>query len=211
MSKTIEIQLKSAASILLERSLENVQRLVGRGEAIGYALLRRRILSAIAICSILWLASLWLAAALVQAQESPLNESGISVSQLAPAQPSIVTTEASHLVISMADRREVEPSAPPNSATQFTDPRSTHQHSAAKVLLPSDSRGSEYASLEALSSAPSLPYAIQAKGSGHTDTALLASDNRPLVYQLGSVNFVINGLPSSFSVSSPGSSAALGR
>ena len=71
MRKTSRIQQQqSMASIPPERSLQTVQPLVACVEAISYALLRRRILSAIAVCSIVWLASLWLAAALAQAQES---------------------------------------------------------------------------------------------------------------------------------------------
>jgi hypothetical protein len=213
MSKTIEIQLQSATSILSETSLESVRRLVACIEAISYALLRRRILSALTVCSIVWLASLWLAAALAQAQESPSNESGISVSQPAPAQSSIATTEASHLVVSMVDRRELRPGAPPNSATQFTNPHSTNPHSAGKVLLPPDSQGTEYASLAALAAAPSSSplRAIQAKGSAQIDTGSSASDKNVLVYQFGTVNFVLNGLPNSFSMSSPGSSLAGAR
>jgi hypothetical protein len=180
-------------------------------EAASYALLRRRILSAIAICSIVWLASLWLAAALAQAQESPSNNSGLTVTQ--SAQPSMATTEASHIVLSKVDRSELELSAPPNSATQLASPHSTHQHSAEKVLLPSKPRGTELASLAALASAPSssLLNAIQAKGSEKTDTGSAASDNKTLVYQVGAVNFVINGLPNSFSVSSAGSGVAGAR
>lgn len=200
MKKTTRIQQKSMASMMPVKNLETAQRPVTHVEAVSYVLLRRSILSAIASCSIVWLASLWLGATLAQAQESPSNESGISVSQ--PAQPSISTTEAGHLVLSMVDRSELESRALPNSTAQLANPHSTDKHSA--VLLPSDSRGSEYASLAALASAPSssLLDAVQGNGSGHTDTGSPASGNKTVVYQLGAVNFVINGLPSSFSVSS---------
>lgn len=197
MRKTARIRQQSMPSV---RSLEAAQRLVGCVEAVGYALLRRQILSAIAICSIVWLTSLWLGAAIAQAQESNSNESGITVTQ--PAPPSIARAETSHLVLSMVDRNGLESGALQNLAAQPANPNSTGQPST--VLLPSDSRGSEYASLEALASAPSSSpiKAVKGKGAGDTDAASQASTNKTLVYQLGAVNFVINGLPSSFSVSS---------
>jgi len=212
MRKTNRVQQQSMGSLRV-RSLGTAQRLVVCIEGISYALLSQRIQSAVAICSIAWLASLWLAAALAQAQESPSNESGISVSQLAPAQTSIATTGASHLVISMVDRNDLEPSASPNLAAQFTDPHSSGLQTAEKVLLPSDSRGSEYASLAALASAPSssLLNAVQSKGSGHADTGFPANENKSVVYQLGPVNFVLNGLPNSFSVSTVGSGLTWAR
>ena len=86
-----------AYAVAVER-LHAVRRLIACVEATSYSLLRRRILSAIAVCSIVWLASLWLGAALAQAQESPSDESGISVSQPLIAQPSIAATEPRHLV-----------------------------------------------------------------------------------------------------------------
>ena len=206
MRKTTRIQQKSMAPMPSVESLEAVRRLIACVEATSYALLRRRILSAIAVCSIVWLASLWLGAALAQAQESPSDESGISVSQPSTPQPSMAATEPRHLVLSMIDRNELQPSALPNSP-QAADPR------AAKVLLPSDSHGAEYASLAALASAPSSPLlnAIGAKSAVETGTGSHASDGKPLVYQLGAVNFVINGLPNSFSVSCAGTGAAGGR
>ena len=76
MRKTNRVgQQQSMALLPGVRSLEAVQRLVVRVEAISYALLRRRILSTIVICSIVWLASVWVAAALAQACRShlPIN------------------------------------------------------------------------------------------------------------------------------------------
>jgi hypothetical protein len=207
MRKTTRIQQKSMAPMPSVESLEAVRRLIACVEAASYALLRRRTLSAIALCSIVWLASLWLGAALAQAQESPSDESGISVSQPSITQPSIAATEPSHLVLSMIDRNELQPSALPNS------PQAADPHSAAKVLLPSDSHGAEYASLAALASAPSSPLlnAIDAKSAVQTGMGSHAGDGKPLVYQLGAVNFVITSLPNSFSVSSAGTGAAGAR
>jgi len=211
VSKAIEIEQELTALLLSARNLQATRRLVSYVEAASYALLRRRILSAIAICSIVWLASLWLAAALAQAQESPSNNSGLSVTQ--SAQPSLATTEASHIVLSKVDRSDLDLSTLPNSATEVANPQATDQHSAEKVLLPSNPRGTEFASLAALVSAPSssLLNAIQAKGPGKTDTGSAASDKKTLVYQVGAVNFVINGFPNSFSVSTAGSSVAGAR
>ncbi|HEV7989280.1 MAG TPA: hypothetical protein VGP23_12390 [Candidatus Binataceae bacterium] len=207
MTKTNRIQQKSMALMPSVESLQAVRRLIACVEATSYSLLRRRILSAIAVCSIVWLASLWLGAALAQAQESPSDESGISVSQPLIAQPSIAATEPRHLVLSMIDRNELQPSALPSS------PQAAESHGAAKVLLPSDSDGAEYASLAALALAPSSPLlnAIDAKSAVQTGMGSHAGDGKPLVYQLGAVNFVINGLPSSFSVSSAGTGAAGAR
>ena len=77
--------------------------------------------------------------------------------------------------------------------------------SAGEARLPSNPQGAEFASLAALASAPpsSLLYSIQAKGSGKADTSSHTNDNKVFIYQLGSVSFVINRLPDSFSVSSP--------
>jgi len=208
MRKTIRQQ--SMASVLSVRRLETGQCLVSYVEAATYALLRRRILSTIVICSIVWLASVWVAAALAQAQESPSNKSGITVTQR--AQPSIASAEGSHLVVSMVDRREVEPSAPSNSATQLTNPHAADPGSAAKVLLPSNPPGAELASLAALASAPSSSLLNGVQGAaGRTDTGSHASGNKTFVYQLGAINFVINGLPNSFSVSSAVNGAAGAR
>ena len=65
MRKTNRVQQQSMG-LLWVRSLGAAQRLVVCIEKISYALLSRRIQSAVAICSIAWLASLWLAAALAQ-------------------------------------------------------------------------------------------------------------------------------------------------
>jgi len=201
---------QSMAATIPVKSLAAVQRLVAQVEAASYALLRRRIFSVFAFCSFVWLASLWLGATLAQAQESPSNQSGISVSQPSIAQPSIAANEPSHLVLSMVDRSELESSALQNAAIQPVNPPAAGQHNA--VLLPSDSRGSEYASLAALASAPSSPLLNAAQGgSGHTDSGSRLKDNKAVVYQLGAVNFVINGLPDSFSVSSAASGVAAAR
>jgi hypothetical protein len=207
MKKRTQIQQKSMAPMPYNESLEAVRRLIACVEAASYALLRRHILSAIALCSIVWLASLGLGAALAQAQESPSDESGISVSQPSITQSSIAATEPNHVVLSMIDRNDLQPSALLNR------PQAADPHSAAKVLLPSDSHGAEYASLAALASAPSSPLlnAIDAKSAVQTGTGSHAGDSKPLVYQLGAVNFVINGLPNSFSVSSAGTGATGAR
>jgi hypothetical protein len=185
-----------------------VQRLLLCVEPASFALLRRRTLWIIAVCSVAWLASVWLAATIARAQESPFNNAGIMMTQPTISERSIEKPRARHLVLSMVDRSDLEPSALRNSAAQLTNPHPTDGQNAGKVLLPSNPRGPEYASLAALASAPSSsrPYAMQAKRSGQTHTNSPAGDNKALGYQVGPVNFVINGLPSSFSVSSPGSS-----
>jgi len=200
MSQATLGQQKSMELVIPVKSLAAVQCLVAYVETVSYALLRRRILSTIAVFSFVWLASLWLGATLAQAQESPSNESGVSVSQPSIAQPSVAASESNHLVLSMVDRSERESSGLQDSATQPFNPLTAGQHN--KVLLPSDSRGSEYASLAALASSSSLLNTLQAKGARPIDTR--AGDNKPVVYKLGAVNLVINGLPDSFSVSSAG-------
>ena len=202
------MQRQFAASILPVKSLEAAHRLVSYLEAASYAMLRCRILSTIVICTIVWLASLWLAAALAQAQESPSNELGLTLTRPAIAQSTIARMVANYLVVSMVDRSELERSALPNSAAQGIGPH----HGTANVLLRPDPPWAEYGSVATLASAPSssLLNTVQSKGGGHTDAASQAGDTR-LVYQLGPINFVINGLPSSFSVSSAGSSVAAAR
>ena len=189
--------------------LEAIQHLVARIEAANRATLRRRILSAIAICSFVLLASLWLGAALVKAQESPSDRSAIAVTRPAIVQPSVENTQASHLVLGMVDRSEIEASSVPNSAVQLANPHPTGRRGAEKILIPAESRSSEYVSLAALASAPSsaMLNAVRGKMSGHADADSPASGNKTLVYQLGAVNFVINGLPNSFSISSAGRGA----
>lgn len=211
MKKTIWIQRQSLASMPCVRHPERTQRLVSYLGAAGCASLRH--LSVIAISSTVCLASLWLTAAIAQAQESPSDKSGLTVTRTADVGPSIARIEASYPVVSMVDRRELEPSAPPNSATQFTSPPLTDQRKAEKVLLPSSPRDAELASLAALASAPSssLPHSTQAKVTGQADSPSPAGDNKSFVYKFGKLNFVINGLPNSFSVSSAGSNAAFGR
>ena len=206
MRKTICIQQQSMLSV---SRLETARRLVACVEVASYTLLRRQILSVVAICSIVWLASLWLGAAITQAQDSPSNESGITVTR--PALPSTASAETSHFVLGMVDRRELD--QPLNSATQLTNTHATQPDSAAPLLLPSNPRGEEFASWAALASAPSssLLSAIQAAGAEHTDAASPAGSNKTVVYQLGPVDFVINGLPDSFSVSSAGSGVAGAR
>jgi hypothetical protein len=159
------------------------------------------------LCAI---ACIVLAAAPAQAQMSASDKSGITVTK--SEQPSMAT-ETSDVVLGMVDRSELQIGALPNSAAQVINPHSADQHSAGKVLLPSESQGSEFASLAVLASAPSpsLLCAIQAKGLVHTDAAPAVSGNKALIYQLGAVNLVINGLPYSFSVSSVGSSVAGAR
>src|SRR5262249_30962374 len=199
-----QIQQNSMAPMSSAESLKAVRHVIACVEAASYALLRRRILSAIAVCSLVWLASLWLGAALAEAQESPVDGSSIAVTPSAAAQGSIQNTEANRLVLSMVDRNELQLGAIPNS------PRAADSDPAAKILLPSDSL---YASLKTLVSAPSssLPNAIDAKSTGQSSTGSRANNEKPLVYQLGAVNFVINSLPNSFSLSSAGIGTAGAR
>jgi hypothetical protein len=180
-----------------------VQRVVPRIEA-SYALIRQRALSIITACSIVWLASIWLAAAIAQAQAASKGAS-LTATERALMQRSIEKRQASHLLLSMVDRSDREPEALRNSAVQSSNPLPIDAQSAGEARLPSNPQGAEFASLAALASAPpsSLYYSIQAKGSGKADTSSLTNENRTLVYQLGSVSFVINRLPDSFSVSSP--------
>jgi len=195
MRKTNQIQQNSMAPMSSAESLKAVRHVITCVEAVSYALLRRRILSAIAVCSLVWLASLWLGAALAEAQESPVDGSSIAVTPSAAAQGSIQNTEANRLVLSMVDRNELQLGAIPNSL------RAADSDAAAKILLPSDSL---YASLKTLVSAPSssLPNAIDAKSTEQTGAGSRVNNGKPLVYQLGAVNFVINSLPNSFSLSS---------
>ena len=195
MRKTNQIQQNSMAPMSSAESLKAVRHVITCVEAASYALLRRRILSAIAVCSLVWLASLWLGAALAEAQESPVDGSSIAVIPSAAAQGSIQNTEANRLVLSMVDRNELQLGAIPNSL------RAADSDAAAKILLPSDSL---YASLKTLVSAPSssLPNAIDAKSTEQTGAGSRVNNGKPLVYQLGAVNFVINSLPNSFSLSS---------
>jgi hypothetical protein len=129
-----------------------VQRFVLCVEATSYALLRRRILSIIALCSTVLLASVWLAAAIAQAQESPSNDRSLTATEPASVQRSI-EPQAPHLLLSMVDRSDREPAALRTSAV--------------------------------------------------SSTSSLSNDNKALVYQVGTINFVLNRLPDSSSVSSP--------
>jgi hypothetical protein len=180
-----------------------VQRFVLCVEATSYALLRRRILSIIALCSTVLLASVWLAAAIAQAQESPSNDRSLTATEPASVQRSI-EPQAPHLLLSMVDRSDREPAALRTSAVSSTSPNPTAQNTG-KARAPSNLRGAEFVSLAALASAPpsSVLYSIKTKGSGQADTSSLSNDNKALVYQVGTINFVLNRLPDSSSVSSP--------
>lgn len=218
MNKATEIRLQLAASIAAGHcvvSPETVRRLLSFLESASYALLRRRILSTIAVCSIVWLASVWLAAAIAQAQETPSNHPGLTATQPAFVQRSIEKQLDPHLLLSMVDRSDRELGALRTSAVQSIGPNPTPQN-AGEARLPSNPRGAEFASLAALASAPpsSLLYSIKTKGPGQADTSSLSNDNRALVYQVGTINFVINRLPNNFSVSSvssPGNSLSDAR
>lgn len=190
-----------------------IERVVSCIEAMSYALVRQRALSIIALCSIVWLASVWLAAAIAQAQELPSNEASLSATEPSFVHSSIEKPQTPHFLLSMVDRSDREPGALRNSAVQLTDPRPKDAQNAGEVRLPSNPQGAEFASLAALASAPpsSLLYSIQAKGSGQADTNSPTNDNKPLVYQLGTINLVINRLPNNFSVSSPGNSLSDAR
>jgi hypothetical protein len=212
MSKAIETEQQSAASVLSVRSLEATRSLVSCVETASYALQRRQILSIIAVCSIVWLASVWLAASLAQAQESSSN-GAVTATEPATGRRSIEKAEVGNLVLSMVDRSDLERSTPGNSTILLTNPRPTGSLNGARVLLPSNPRATEYASLAALASAPpsSLLNSIQAKSSGQADSSSLRNDNKAFVYQLGTINLVINRLPNSFSVWSAGSSLSNAR
>ncbi len=218
MNKATEIRQQLAASIAAGHcvvSPETVRRLLSFLESASYALLRRRILSTIAVCSIVWLASVWLAAAIAQAQETPSNHPGLTATQPAFVQRSIEKQLDPHLLLSMVDRSDRELGALRTSAVQSIGPNPTPQN-AGEARLPSNPRGAEFASLAALASAPpsSLLYSIKTKGPRQADTSSLSNDNRALVYQVGTINFVINRLPNNFSVSSvssPGNSLSDAR
>jgi hypothetical protein len=188
-------------------SYELLQRMISCIEATSYNLMRRRLLSTIALCSIVWLASIWLAATIGQAQESPSNDTSLPATKPAFVQHS-EKPRTPHLLLSMVDRSDREPGALRNSAIQSTNPHPTDALNAGEVCLPSNPRGAEFASLAALASAPpsSLLYSIHAKGSGQADTSSLTNDKKAVVYQIGTINLVINRLPDSFSVSSAGNS-----
>jgi hypothetical protein len=225
MVNTFETEGARARPILrpvsLRRRLANyelLQRIISGIEATSYDLMRRRFLSTIALCSIVWLASIWLAAAIVQAQESPSQESpsnDIRPTAMGPAfvKGSIEKPQVPHLLLSMVDRSDREPGALRNSAVHLTDPHPMDARNAGEVRLSSNPRGAEFASLAALASAPpsSLVYSIQNKGSGRADASSLTNDDKALVYQLGTISFVINRLPDSFSVSSPRNSLSDAR
>lgn len=220
MIKAIEIRERWARSLTRSALLENrvagyapVQRFIPRIETMDYALARQRALSIIALCSIVWLTSVWLATAIAQAQESSSNSTSVTATQPAIGRRSIEKGEAGNLVLSMVYRGCLEPGALGNSTVPLTNPHPTDSQSEGKVLPPSNPRDAELASLAALASAPSssLPYSIQTKVTGQADPLSPAGDNKFLVYKFGKLNFVIHGLPNSFSVSSAGSKAAFGR
>jgi hypothetical protein len=208
MNKATEIRQLLAASILAAGhcvvSLETVRRLLSFLESASYALLRRPILSTIVVCSIVWLASVWLVAAIAQAQETPSNNPGLTATQPAFVQRSIEKQLVPHLLLSMVDRSDRDLGALRTSAVQSTGPNPTPQNTG-EARLPSNPRGAEFVSLAALASAPpsSVLYSIKTKGSGQADTSSLSNDNKALVYQVGTINFVLNRLPDSSSVSSP--------
>jgi hypothetical protein len=180
MINTIETQKASARPILgpvsLRRRLasyELLQHIISCIEATSYDLMRRRFLSTIALCSIVWLASIWLTAVIAQAQESPSDDTRSTATGPAFVQGSIEKPHARHLLLSMVDRSDREPGALRNSGVHLTDPRPMDAQNAGEVRLSSNPRGAEFASLATLASAPpsSLLYSIQAKGSGQADTS----------------------------------------
>ena len=215
MNKATEIWQQLAASILeavhCVASSERVRCLLSFVEATSYALLCQRIFSTIAVCSIVWLASVWLAGSIAEAQETRSNNPGLTASEPAITRRSIEKPEGRHLVLSMVDRSDLEHGALRNSAVQSTNP--TDEKNTGEVRPPTNPRGAEFASLAALASAPpsSLFYSMQAKGSGQADTSSLGNDDKALVYQVGTINFVLNRLPDSFSVSSPRNSLSGAR
>jgi hypothetical protein len=183
-----------------------VQRLVSCIEATSYTLIRQRTLSIVALCTIVWVASVWLAAAM--AQESPSNDANLTENRPAFEQRAIEKSQTPPLLLSMVDRSDREPGAFRNPSAQSSNPHPMDAQNADEIHPPSNPRGAEFASLAALASTPpsSLLFSIQAKGSGQADTSALTNDNKAVVYQLGTISLVINRLPNSFSVSSPGNS-----
>jgi hypothetical protein len=172
--------------------------------AANYALSRRRIFLTIAVCSLIWLANVCVAAAIAHAQELPAN---VSVTEPVFGPRSIAKEEAPPLVLSMVDRSARELSAPRNSAIHLSNPPLTNLQGAGRATLPSNPRGTEYASLAALASAPPpwLLHSVEAKGLGQqTDTSSQTIEKKTLVYQLGTISLMMNQLPNSFSVASPG-------
>jgi hypothetical protein len=174
-------------------------------EVLNYASVCRRILSIITACSVVWLASIWLAATIAQAQDPASKGASLTATEPALVHRSIEKRHALNLLLSMVDRGDRAPEALRNSAVHSSNPLPMDVQSAGEARLPSNPQGAEFASLAALASAPpsSLLYSIHAKDSGKAGTSSLTNENRVLVYQLGSVSFVINRLPDSFSVSSP--------
>jgi hypothetical protein len=212
MTETVRCQsARPSGKVPLGRRVAScvaVQRLFLCVEATSYVLLFQRILSTIPLCSIVWLASVAVAVAVAQAQEPPSKDPSLTATEPAFVRHSIENPQAPHLLLSMVDRSDRKPGALRNSAVQSTNPHPTDALNAGEVRLPSNPRGAEFASLAAIASASpsSLLYSIQAKGSGQADTSSLTNDNKAVVYQLGTINLVINRLPNSFSVSSAGNS-----
>ena len=96
---------------------QSVQRVVSCIEAISDAFsMGKRVLSIIALCSVVWLGSVSLAAAIAQAQELPSNDTSLSATEPAFVQRSIEKPQAPHLLLSMVDRSAREPGALRNSA-----------------------------------------------------------------------------------------------
>ena len=220
MINTTETQKAWARPILgpvsLRRRLasyELLQRIISVVEATSYDLIGRRFLSTIALCSIVWLASIWLAAAIVQAHESTSDDTRSTARGSTFVQGSIEKPQAPQLLLSMVDSSDREPGALRNSAVHLTGPHPMDVQNGGEVRLSSNPRGAEFASLANLASTPpsSLLYSIQAKGSGQADTSSLTNDNKAVVCQLGTINLVINRLPNSFSVSSPRNSLSDAR
>ena len=212
MINAIEIRGRWARAISRPASLGHriaaqapVRHLVSRIEATGYALVGQRALSIIAVCTIVWLASVCLAATIAQAQESSSNSASVTALEPAIGRRSIEKEEAGNLVLGMLDRGDLEPGAYGNSTVQLTNPHPADSQKAGKVLLPCDLRGIEYTSLAVLASAPqSLLSTVQAKDSPQADTISLTNNSKAVVYRFGGIDFEVNQLPSSFSMSSPG-------
>lgn len=116
MINTIETQRPSTRLVLVPGSLvfhivgyEPLQRVAPCLEKTSWALLRQRILTIIAMCSIAWLASIWLAAAIAQAQELPCSDSNLNTAEPAIGRLFIEKARAPHLLISMTDHTDFEP------------------------------------------------------------------------------------------------------
>jgi hypothetical protein len=233
MIDTIETQGAWARPMLGPVSLgrrfvnfESLRHLISCTEAISYALVRQRVLSTIALCSIVWLASIWLAAAIAQAQELPRNDSHLNTAEPAIGRQSLEKARAPHLLLSMADHTHFEPPTSVGTfAVQSASPRPTDAscQNIKNVLAGNDAVKFDYIFSSNLYASLTEGPLLNARGrdstqnvavvappfssrGGEADATSLTKDDGAFVYRFGTVNLVVNRLPNSFSVSSLGPS-----